>query len=275
MDEEKKEVDTEEFDEAKEIAKRIGWMQKNGMKPEVDQKLLSFDYNGTRVKLEKVDDDQLLSTMIMAIESFGLGEYDNLEVKGKTVVDVGAYDGGSAIMFALRGARRVFAFEPFPYSYELAKKNVRLNGLDDRITLVNKGCLEDGWITIDRNYRNQMYNELMRSDKGKKIEVLSLKNLVKRYKIERDARLKLDCEGCENQLILDSDEETLNRFTQISMEYHYGYKKLAKRLGLLSFNVRYSEPRKFWNPLARKENMYMGMLFAEFSLEKIMGDLIK
>jgi 23S rRNA G2069 N7-methylase RlmK/C1962 C5-methylase RlmI len=42
---------------------------------------------------------------ILAIFEYG-GWYEDLNVKGKVVIDVGAYIGDSAIYFALRGAKK-------------------------------------------------------------------------------------------------------------------------------------------------------------------------
>ena len=50
-------------------------------------------------------------------------QYKILDVSNKDVVDVGAALGDTAIYFALKGAKHVYAFEPYPYSYNIAKKN--------------------------------------------------------------------------------------------------------------------------------------------------------
>jgi FkbM family methyltransferase len=55
---------------------------------------------------------------ILAIFEYG-DWYEDLNVRGRVVVDVGAYIGDSAIYFALRGARKVVAVEPHPGAYEV------------------------------------------------------------------------------------------------------------------------------------------------------------
>ena len=62
-------------------------------------------------------------------ENFVGGAYDDLDVGGRTVVDVGAGVGDTEILFALRGARRVVALEPYPSLYGEALINIRANGI--------------------------------------------------------------------------------------------------------------------------------------------------
>lgn len=52
-----------------------------------------------------------------------------LSVAGKYVIDIGAYIGDTAIYFALKGARKVFAVEPYPYTYRLLAENIKINSL--------------------------------------------------------------------------------------------------------------------------------------------------
>ncbi|WOE50948.1 FkbM family methyltransferase [Sulfuracidifex metallicus] len=66
-------------------------------------------------------------------ETFILEQY-NTEIEGE-VVDIGANIGDSAIYFALKGASHVYAFEPLPSVYKVALENIKLNSLDDKITL--------------------------------------------------------------------------------------------------------------------------------------------
>lgn len=42
--------------------------------------------------------------------------------------------------------------------------------------------------------------------------------------------MKIDCEGCEYELILSTDEGTLARFDEIILEYHAGYLNLINKL---------------------------------------------
>lgn len=70
-------------------------------------------------------------------ETFVLEQY-NTEIQGD-VIDIGANIGDSAIYFALKGASHIYAFEPLPSIYRIALQNVKINNLDDRITLINAG----------------------------------------------------------------------------------------------------------------------------------------
>ena len=47
------------------------------------------------------------------------GEYGDIDVAGKTVVDVGAHIGAFSVFAALRGARRVLAYEPAEENFRL------------------------------------------------------------------------------------------------------------------------------------------------------------
>jgi len=68
--------------------------------------------------------------------------YWDVDVKDKVVVDVGAYIGDSALFFASRGAKIVYAYEPSKRLYEIAKKNCSQR---NNILLYNYGlgCLEN------------------------------------------------------------------------------------------------------------------------------------
>ena len=70
-------------------------------------------------------------------EQFIKQAYRWLNVKEKYVIDIGANIGDTATYFALKGARHVYAFEPYPYSYNLAKKHINLNKLNNKISSFN------------------------------------------------------------------------------------------------------------------------------------------
>ena len=190
-------------------------------------------------------------------------EYRWLNVKGKEVVDVGANIGDTAIYFALNGAKHVYAFEPYPFSYKIALKNIKLNKLENKVTLLNEAISkENKTIYIDGNYKNIGSDDLKEFKKGKKIRVTTLEEIIKRFKL-KNAVLKMDCEGCEYCSILNTPNEVLRNFEQIMLEYHYGYLNLKKKLEEAGFKVKVSLPRYFFNDGAQNPHMLLGYLYAQ------------
>jgi hypothetical protein len=53
---------------------------------------------------------------------------------------------------------------------------------------------------------------------GIKVKMETLNNVMKMYNLETDI-LKMDCEGCEYNLILN-DYEAVSKFNQLAFEYH-------------------------------------------------------
>jgi len=222
---------------------------------------IELDYKNKKVYFLSDENKKLISNANAIKENFINEQYKWLDVKGKDAVDIGANVGDTAIYFALKGAKHVYTFEPYPYSYNIAMKNIKLNHLEDKITLLNEGCGKSGFVTIKEEYKNTGSTDLKNFKKGKKIKIENLDEIVKRFNLKH-AALKVDCEGCEYDLILNASDEALKAFDQIIMEYHYGYRNLVKRLEQAEFKVKYSLPKRFHDVEADNSNMYLGLIFA-------------
>lgn len=149
----------------------------------------------------------LMDTLVLA-ETFLENTYGAFNVKDKTVLDVGAFIGDTAVYFAREGASRIVAYEPTPLTFELAKENVRLNGYADRVEMVNMavGGKED----VIQN-------------------VVSFKSAVER--LGHVDLLKMDCEGAEWQIIPEAVKDgSLERVGMVIMEVHGG---CCKRMEML------------------------------------------
>ncbi len=122
------------------------------------------------------------------------------------MIDVGAFVGDSAIYFALKGARRVIAIEPHPGAYAEMLDNIKLNNLEDVIISINAGLASrPGKICIEN---------------VSAVPAVTLSELINRFGIDpSDAVLKMDCEDCEFDVILN-DYEHVRLFRELIFEYH-------------------------------------------------------
>jgi len=180
--------------------------------------------------------------------------YKMFPVKDQTVLDVGANIGDSSIYFALKGAKKIIAIEPFPANYELAKKNIELNNLQKIIDIDLAGCSnKPGFITVD-NKKSGGGASLTSASTGTKIPLFSLKNILEQNNLN-SAVLKMDCEGCEYDSILNADDEILKKFSTIIIEYHYGYQNLVEKLENCGFQVKKTSPMYY-------SNYHIGYIYA-------------
>jgi hypothetical protein len=158
---------------------------------------------------------------------FKMNEYSFLPVQDKEVIDIGANIGDSPIYFATRGASKVVAIEPDKISFDYALKNITSNGFSKIINILWAGC---GSAEFARE--------------GEHPEILTLKTLIEKY-CSYPQILKVDCEGCEYDLIMNATCDDLKKFTHIQIEYHFGYQNLKSKLEECGFEVRHTRPTYF------------------------------
>ena len=185
------------------------------------------------------------------------------KLKDKIVIDVGAFIGDSSISFAKHGAKKVIAMEPLPTNFEIAKKNIKQNNLTDKIELLLSACGDNSnEIQVDPKKESTPQASLKISTDGITIPMYDLKNILEKYQIQ-SAILKMNCEGCEYNTILNSSRDVLRKFELIMIEYHYGYKNLKQKLESCGFTVNFTEPIFSINKEAENSKMYIGKLYAE------------
>lgn len=145
------------------------------------------------------------------------------------VVDIGAAIGEFSVFAgksAIKG--RVFALEPFSESYELLLKNIALNNLDN-VEAFNKAIWSgSGNVYINTTNKEplQFESEFEPENYNKNLiytDALSLCDLLNNLKINRVDLLKLDCEGAEFPIFLDSSQPFWEKIQRIVMEFHDGY----------------------------------------------------
>jgi FkbM family methyltransferase len=156
------------------------------------------------------------------LEIFDNEDYKFLNVQNKSVLDIGAFVGDSPIYFILKGAKKVYAIEPHPDAYNEMLENIKLNNMENKIVPINMGIsYEKDYITIDVRDITHVAFCIFKSNNnniGIKVSAGKLSNIIEKYDIDAQI-LKMDCEGCEYDIIL-KDYDTIKEFDEIGFEYH-------------------------------------------------------
>ena len=180
------------------------------------------------------------------LEVFAGGEYEVPEVlsglRGRDVIDVGASVGDTALYFVLNGAREVIAVEPLPSVAKCAEEHLKLNGVTDEVKVIN-AALGSGPVSVPCDYdllSSVSFSTLSASGPCK-VPGVTLGDLINM--VEDPYLLKMDCEGCEAQVILGPERERLRAFEHVVFETHphitgVSNQKLLTSLKELGFECR-------------------------------------
>ena len=105
---------------------------------------------------------------------------------------------------------------------------------NQNITLLNAACAKDnGSIKINPELFGS--DNIVNDEKsGIEIPTLNLENLVNTYQIN-DGCLKMDCEGCEYDILLSCPKNILKAFSYILLEFHDGSEKIVNKLNDCNF----------------------------------------
>jgi FkbM family methyltransferase len=143
----------------------------------------------------------------------------------RVVVEIGAHKGYFTLM-AGKLASRVLAFEPDAENHAYLSANVALNMLGDRITVLNQAVsAEEGPKTFSVSTRTAARHTFYASAFSgagvpKTVECTTLERLMRDHRIDRIGLLKMDCEGSEYDILLNTDPSVFERIDAIALEMH-------------------------------------------------------
>lgn len=133
----------------------------------------------------------------------------------KWMIDAGAYIGDTSCYFLSRFAGvRVIAIEPNSPSYEMARMNLRPYG--DRVSIINKGLAEKD---RKRSFGGSSTGVSMHGGDFE-IECTSIETILREFSIPQIDILKMDIEGTEEMIFLESPERWLHKVDVLLIELH-------------------------------------------------------
>ncbi len=185
------------------------------------------------------------------------------DFSGQRIIDIGAYIGDTALFFAFRGAEKVIAVEPSPDNYLLAQGNINQNSIyRDRIELLPVAISDrSGEMELHLDTKNPQSHALRSTADNTAyanyrehvmVTVWSLEELICHSGWESVDLVKLDCEGCEFPIILETPDEVLKKVRRWIIEYHANPEPLESRLRALGYQVKRT-----------KDSVMMGLIWAE------------
>jgi FkbM family methyltransferase len=167
----------------------------------------------------------------------------NVQIKpGATIVDIGANVGVFSVLLAGANPRaRIIAVEPGHENLEFLYRNIASNqlhnvfvvpaacsGINGEGTLYGRTVKQPPGLT--KSYTHGTLHSLFCRDVyGSEFtplhqtSLVTLGNIFEKFGVTTCDLLKLDCEGAEYDILLNAPRETLQRVSQISMEYHVGF----------------------------------------------------
>lgn len=163
-------------------------------------------------------------------ETFFEETYGLLDVKGKTVVDVGASFGDTPIYFASKGAAKVYAYEPLQELFPYLNENIVANNFENIIFPACVAVSNEAYVYMKRNARWYGRSSARRKANGTGYWVHSEPLL-----LNADI-LKMDCEGCEYEALSRIDPTSL-RYREIMLEFHNGSPPLLTILSAAGYRV--------------------------------------
>ena len=186
------------------------------------------------------------------IESWWLDEYLRWFKKkgagGLVAIDVGAHLGAFSLLLTSRFQEiNVFAFEPEPNNFSLLENNIKMNKLKKKIIPSRLALAENdgGKLTLSFHPDNRgMHSAFIKNKENSasfEAKTISLEKIFKQHHISHCNILKMDCEGCEYQVLLSAPGGLLKRVRYLALEYHQNGKisQIEKRLQKLGFTTRF------------------------------------
>jgi FkbM family methyltransferase len=186
---------------------------------------------GVRIDVSDTSDNP----MYLVKEVFVKGEYKVIIGKDSILIDIGMNRAAVSLLFAsCENIKKIYAYEPFKPTFELAKRNLELNPqLSRKIQAFNVG-LGKADTTLELPYMSNATGgmsttyDVCRNEQQAKKETVVIRDAAKeitpilRENSGKYIIVKCDCEGAEFEIFERLNQENMiGKIDVIAMEYHF------------------------------------------------------
>lgn len=177
-------------------------------------------------------------------EMYLQGGYDYEPKRGDVVIDIGAHIGVFSIKTARKNVNvKILAYEPNPVLHSFLVDNIHKNDLSGLITA---HCLAVAKSPGERKFWGQTMiyeatkhpiTKQMTDEKPISVRATTLPDIFTVHKIERCDFLKMDCEGAEFEIILNTPSKVLRKISKMEIEYHFDPQPLLDYIREKGFKI--------------------------------------
>lgn len=142
--------------------------------------------------------------------------------KGWRIMDIGGGLGDFTIYAANVPESHIYAFEPFPESYQLLQENLQLNQIHNASVYAQAVGAENGHLSLVTGSGVAVRHSTSLNDGigDMVVESITLDDALANLGEDQIDFLKMDCEGGEYDILFNASDSTLDRIQNICMEYH-------------------------------------------------------
>jgi FkbM family methyltransferase len=163
------------------------------------------------------DNYQLIGSFILMyiLDEIETGVYE-YNYKDKIVLDVGGFEGESAVFFWSRGAKKIVIYEPVVEHHRFIYENIGLNNVNAEVHSVGIGDKDDEITVVYDKADNCFGLEMEKAQNKMSIKIKDISKVI----VESGADVaKFDCEGAEISLV-SVPNETLRKLEYVIVEAH-------------------------------------------------------
>lgn len=199
-----------------------------------------------KFKIRSNTSDRLIISEVWELREYN--DSSNLAIKPDyKVVVIGAQIGVYTVLAAQKAYRgKVYSYEPYSESFALLNDNIALNNLKNVRPFNQAVCETSGKKILYVSSSNTGAHSLFTDTSKKRVEVqtTTLEKIMKTNKLKQVDLLKIDVEGSEYEIILNTPDRTVQKIKRIIMEYHdhivpgMKHGMITDRLRKLGFEVK-------------------------------------
>jgi FkbM family methyltransferase len=197
-----------------------------------------------QLKIREQSFDPLIVREMFDLKTYQLPGFEIHE--SDTVVDIGGQLGSFAVLAASYAHKgKVISYEPEKGNFTLLQTNKKLNTFS-HLVIHNVAVTSDGRdLKLHISSGNSGGHSVFPPDtaNGLKVKSHSLSNIFTLHNIKRINLLKIDAEGSEYDIILNSPQHLLKKIDKIILEYHdippdHSHTQLVSALESSGFDVQ-------------------------------------